>query len=146
MPKLTEHFSLEEMIFSETAARHGIDNRPDAVSRKNLMELCENMLEPIRELVGGPINVTSGYRCAVLNSVIGDASNSQHMMGEAADINCPLLNPRTLFQRLRQSELAFDQLIDEFGSWVHVSLKRRGNRGEVLRARKNNGVTHYEKL
>ena len=50
MPKLTNHFSLEEMIFSETAVRHGINNKPDPMSRQNLLELCENMLEPIREI------------------------------------------------------------------------------------------------
>src|SRR5262245_16014791 len=147
MATLTEHFSLEEMIFSETAARHGIDNRPDSTSRRNLLELCESMLEPIRELVGGPINVTSGYRSPVLNSIIGGAPESQHKIGEAADINCPLFNPQALFQKIRESNLPFDQLIDEFGSWVHVSYRKPGrNRRQVLRARKIDGVTSYTEL
>lgn len=147
MPKLSNHFSLEEMIFSETAIRHGFDNRPDATSRQNLVELCENMLERIRELAGGPITVTSGYRSPTLNSIIGGAPESQHKTGEAADINCPLLTTQTLFQRIRQSDLPFDQLIDEFGTWVHVSHRRPGrNRREVLRARKVNGETIYTEL
>ena len=147
MPKLTDHFSLEEMTFSETAVRHGLDNKPDGAVRHNLMELCENMLEPIRDLVGGPITVTSGYRSPTLNSIIGGAPESQHKIGEAADINCPLINPQALFQRIRQSDLPFDQLIDEFGAWVHVSYRRPGrNRRQVLRARKVNGVTTYETL
>ena len=147
MATLTEHFSLEEMIFSETAARHGIDNKPNAAARQKLLELCENMLEPIRELAGGPITVTSGYRSPTLNSIIGGAPESQHKTGEAADINCPLLNPQALFQRIRQSDLPFDQLIDEFGAWVHVSHRRPGrNRREVLRARKLNGETIYTEL
>jgi uncharacterized protein YcbK (DUF882 family) len=83
MPKLTEHFSLEEMTFSETAVRHGLDNRPNSRSIQNLTELCEELLEPIRELAGGPINVTSGYRSPSVNSVDGGSLNFQHMSGEA---------------------------------------------------------------
>jgi len=147
MPKLTDHFSLEEMTFSETAVRHGINNKPDAATRRNLLELCENILEPIRDLAGGPINVTSGYRSPTLNSLVGGSPESQHKTGEAADINCPLFNPGTLFNKIRESDLRFDQLIDEFGGWVHVSHRSPGrNRRQVLRARKVNGVTHYEEL
>jgi hypothetical protein len=144
MARLTHHFSVEEMVFSETAARHGIINRPDAAARRNLLELCGNLLEPIRELAGGPINVTSGYRCAVVNSIVGGSVNSQHMTGEAADINCPLFNPQGLFRRILNSDIEFDQLIDEFGSWVHVSfVTSRKNRRQVLRARKVDGITKY---
>lgn len=147
MARLTEHFSLEEMTFSETAVRHGINNKPDAQSRKNLLELCEHVLEPVRTLANGPISVTSGYRSPTLNSIIGGSADSQHKIGEAADINCPLLNPTVLFQRIRQSDLNFDQLIDEFGAWVHISFKKPGrNRRQVLRARKVNGATIYTEL
>lgn len=147
MPKLTTHFSLEEMTFSETAVRNGLDNRPDPASRQNLRVLCEKVLEPIRELAGGPINVTSGYRSPTLNSIVSGSPDSQHKTGEAADINCPLLNPITLFEKIRTSKIPFDQLIDEFGAWVHVSHRSAGrNRREVLRARKVNGATVYTKL
>jgi len=147
MAKLTNHFSLEEMTFSETAVRHGIANKPDPDSRRNLVEVCDSMLEPIRELAGGPITVTSGYRSPTLNSIIGGAPESQHKIGEAADINCPLLNPQALFERIRESGLPFDQLIDEFGAWVHVSFRQPGrNRHQVLRARKIDGVTIYTEL
>lgn len=136
MPKLTEHFSLEEMTFSETAVRHGLDNRPDARSIRNLTARCKELLEPIRELAGGPINLTYGYRSPSMNSVVGGSLNSQHMAGEAADINCPLLNPRALFERIRNSDVNFDQLIKEFGSWVHVSFVsgRRNLHGALLAA------------
>jgi len=147
MPKLTEHFSLEEMTFSETAVRHGLDNRPNSRSIQNLTELCEELLEPIRELTGGPINVTSGFRSPSVNSVVGGSLNSQHMSGEAADINCPLFNPRVLFERIRNSGLEFDQLINEFGSWVHVSfVSGRTNKREVLIARMVNGVPRFEQV
>lgn len=147
MPKLTDHFSLEEMTFSETAIRHGINNKPDPGSRQNLLELCENILEPIRGIATGPITVTSGYRSPILNSIIAGAPDSQHKTGEAADINCPLFNPIILFQKIRESGLPFDQLIDEFGAWVHVSHRSPGrNRRQLLRSRKLNGVTTYETL
>ena len=147
MAQLSAHFSLEEMTFSEMAVRHGIDNKPNAATRKNLMELCEDVLESVRRLAGGPITVTSGYRSPILNSLIGGAPDSQHKTGEATDINCPLLNPRELFQRIRQSDIPFDQLIDEFGSWVHVSHRSpENNRRQVLRARKVGGVTKYDQL
>jgi zinc D-Ala-D-Ala carboxypeptidase len=147
MPKLTQHFSVEEMTFSETAVRHGLDNRPNTRIIQNLTELCEELLEPIRELAGGPINVTSGYRSAMVNSVVGGSLNSQHMSGEAADINCPLFNPQTLFNRIRNSDVNFDQLINEFGSWVHVSfVSGRKNKQEVLIARMVNGVPRYDQV
>lgn len=147
MAQLTSHFSLEEMTFSESAVRHGLANKPDTESRQNLLELCTRMLEPIRDLAGGPITVTSGFRSPEVNSIIGGAPDSQHKSGEAADINCPLLNPHALFQRIRHSDLPFDQLIDEFGAWVHVSFHQPGrNRRQVLRARKVDGVTVYTEL
>ena len=84
------------------------------------------MLEPIRAHVGSPTIVTSGYRCDRVNSLIGGATDSQHKIGEAADIFCPRLSQQELFQLIRQFNLPFDQLIDEFGSWVHVSYKQPG--------------------
>ena len=147
MAKLTDHFSLEEMIFSETAARHGINNKPSTQIIQNLSELCQFLLEPIRTVAGGPINVTSGYRCPAINSVVGGSPNSQHMTGEAADINCPVFNPQVLFRRIRESNLPFDQLIDEFGSWVHVSYVKPGrNRRELLQARHGGSGAIYTKL
>ena|SRR5215831_17176356 len=122
MPKLKEHFSLEKTMFSETAVRHGLDNQPNTRIIQTLTELCEELLEPIRELAGGPINVTSGYPSPSVNSVLGGSLNSQHISGEEADINRPLLNPRALFERNRNSDVNFDQLINEVSSWVHVSF------------------------
>jgi len=147
MTKLSEHFTLEEMTFSETAIRHGINNTPGTAAIQNLKELCEEMLEPMRTLAGGPIGVTSGFRSAVVNSLVGGSPTSQHKTGEAADIHCLQLTQQELFQLVRNSELPFDQLIDEFGRWVHVSYKKPGsNRRQVLRARKVNGVTKYTEL
>jgi len=82
MPKLTAHFSREEMTFSETAVRHGINNKPAHGSRQNLVKLCENILEPIREIANGPITETSDHRPPTLNSIIAGASDSQHKTGK----------------------------------------------------------------
>lgn len=87
------------------------------------------------------------YRCERVNSLIGGALDSQHKVGEVADIICPRLSQQELFQLIRQSNLPFDQLNDEFGSWVHVSHKQPApNRREVLSARKVDGVTRYDRL
>ena len=87
--KLTEHFTLAEFERSATAARLHIDNRVPAELVPNIRNLCEQVLEPLREHFQEAVYVTSGYRCPQLNSAVGGVANSQHMRGEAADI-CPL--------------------------------------------------------
>ena len=147
MPKLSSHFTLEELTLSQTAVRHGISNKPTEAAKKNLQDLAINVLEPIREAAGHPITVSSGFRSVVLNSLVGGAPNSQHVKGEAADINCFALGQQELFDLIRHSDIPFDQVIDEFGSWVHVSFtSRRDNRREVLRARQVNGVTKFTRV
>jgi zinc D-Ala-D-Ala carboxypeptidase len=144
---LSEHFSLEEMVLSQEATRNRIDNTPGILERRNLTALCRELLEPIRDLIDEPIWITSGYRCRALNKAINGALHSQHIDGEAADIYCPGIAQRELFSLVRRSELEFDQLIDEFGSWVHVSYKRSGaNRGAVLRARQEHNQVVYRTL
>jgi hypothetical protein len=147
MLKLSPHFSLEEMTVSETAVRHGIINKPSGEALGNLRALCVHLLEKVRDLTDSPIIVTSGYRSVLLNSLIGGAPNSQHIAGEAADIRCKDLDQQELFDLIRNSDLPFDQIIDEFGSWVHISYTAdRTNRRDVLRARRVNGATRYTRL
>ena len=147
MNKLSPHFSLEEMTVSEIAVRHGIANKPSDEAVGNLRALCVHVLEKVRDLADSPIIVSSGYRSPTLNSLIGGAPNSQHTRGEAADIRCKDLDQPELFARIRASNIVFDQLIDEFGSWVHISFTAdRTNRGDVLRARRVNGATKYTRL
>ena len=142
--QLTPHFTLEELIVSQTAVRHGLNNKPSAAVRQSLLELCVNVLEPLRVLAGQPITVSSGYRSVAVNAMIGGAPNSQHIKGEAADINCPAIGQQALFDLIRKSNLPFDQVIDEFKSWVHVSYtSKRPNRRQPLKARKVNGATKY---
>ena len=142
-----KYFTLSELTKSSTATRLGIDNTPDGLSRANLEALVNEVLDPLREAFGKPIVVNSGYRCEKLNKAVGGASGSQHRTGQAADIEAYSRKPednRRLFELIRQLNLPFDQLINEFGyDWVHVSFSRTQRRGQILEARKVGGKTSY---
>jgi zinc D-Ala-D-Ala carboxypeptidase len=133
--QLTEHFSLEELIASEVAARSGIDNTPPANIVSNLRVLAQG-LERVRAAFGGkPIHVNSGYRCAALNAAIGGAGNSLHMQGLAADIVCPQVGePLVVCRAIVAAGIDTDQIIHEFGRWCHVAfaLPSARGRGELL--------------
>ncbi|MFK8330096.1 D-Ala-D-Ala carboxypeptidase family metallohydrolase [Pseudomonas sp. BJa5] len=135
---LTEHFTLPEMTMSESAARLGIDNTPDAAALVNLHRLC-TFLETVRQLVDKPVLVSSGYRSRALNSAIGGSPNSAHIQGLAADINVPGLTAAALAQRVADSPLMFDQLILEYDQWVHLGLSLSGERRQLLTIRKGTG-------
>lgn len=85
---LTEHFTLEEMVRSRMAEKHGIDNTPGAYEIANLRLLCKKILEPARLEIGMPITVTSGFRSERVNKIVGGAKGSFHLVGKAADITC----------------------------------------------------------
>lgn len=119
--KLTPNFSLEELTFSETAKRNGLENKPSNAVKKNLKKLCVDILQPLREKLGVPITVLSGYRSDKVNKLVGGSKNSQHMAGLAADIRVSNMKIKDLIEVIRELNLPYDQLINEFGSWVHVS-------------------------
>lgn len=122
---LSEHFTLAELTASDTAARRGIDNTPGPAALANLRRLT-TVLEQVRALQGRPLIVTSGYRSKALNSAIGGATNSAHMLGLAADINMPPLTAFELGQLIIGADIEFDQLIHEYGRWVHIGLAPAG--------------------
>ncbi|HSM22922.1 MAG TPA: D-Ala-D-Ala carboxypeptidase family metallohydrolase [Rubrivivax sp.] len=132
---LSRFFTLAEMTHSDTAVREGIANRPGAAEADALRALCTAVLDPLREAVGRPIKVNSGYRGPALNRRIGGAPNSQHARGLAADIQSPGTAVLELFKRVIQLGLPFDQLIYEARNastkWVHVSHNPGANRGEI---------------
>lgn len=143
---MMKYFTLQELTKSATALRKGIDNDPDFETCQNLTALVVNILDPLREAYGRPIVVTSGFRCARLNKVLGGASGSQHVKGQAADIrtveDTPLENKK-LYDLIVKLGLPFDQLINEYGyDWVHVSYGPH-HRREKLKAIKRNGRTQY---
>ena len=136
--KLTKNFSLEEMYRSDTAQRCGIDNKPQTEEVvENLRALCTEVLQPLRDHLGKPVVVSSGYRCKDLNKKVGGVENSQHLKGEAADIKVRDREELIDVMRYIMDETDVDQLIREKSGateWVHLSHKRNGNnRRMVLR-------------
>lgn len=139
--KLSDHFTLAEMIASQEATRRGIDNTPTQDIIENLVMLCRGTLEPVRGLLARPIFVSSGYRCKELNEAIGGALMSDHQTGLAADFACHSYGtPLEVCKAIAKSGILFGQLIHEFGRWVHIS---HGTKRELLTATKRAGKTVY---
>lgn len=131
--QLSEHFTLEELTRSDTAKRLRIMNEPSQTELKNLQILCQQVLEPARNVVGKPLVITSGYRCKQLNRAVGGVANSYHIQGRAADIlvNAPSdtknLYEKTLADALNAQPLT-DMVLCEHTSlscWVHVQWSTR---------------------
>lgn len=136
---MSEHFSMRELTFSETAIRHGLLNVPDADEISNLNALCDHVLEPARMALG-PIRTTSGYRSRLVNALVGGSPSSQHMQGQAHDgypINCSLHD----YLDWLYGHAPYDQIILEFSAWVHVSFDRHEpGRRALLVARRPPGL------
>ena len=136
--KLTPHFTLDEMVKSQTALRLGLDNTPDPDEMESLLALCENVLEPVRIHWAKPVVINSGFRSLRVNRAIGSRDSSQHAKGEAADIEIPGIDNLVLYYWIAE-ELDFDQLILEFyngdpsSGWVHGSYVGLENRNQTLR-------------
>ena len=150
--KLSNNFSLKELVVSQTAERNGISNNPNEDQIESLRRLCENILQPVRDHYGKPVTVSSGFRSPELCVRIGSSINSQHAKGQAADFEIFGVSNAELAKWISKN-LDFDQLILEFhnldepnSGWIHCSYKNsEDNRKEILRAyRKEGGGTAYE--
>ena len=140
--RLTRNFTYEELCNSNVAERRGINNRPrtkegEERGIENLKALCMEVLQPLRDFLGKPVVISSGYRCAELNKAVGGVRNSQHMKGEAADIHVENTEHLLKIMHFIMDETDFDQVIWERNragtQWVHVSYKREGvNRHQVV--------------
>jgi uncharacterized protein YcbK (DUF882 family) len=142
--QITKHFRLSEFLFSSTAVRLGIDNTPSASITATLCNVLIPSMQAVRDLLGQPIRVTSGYRSPALNAAIHGAHNSDHMTGHACDFVAPDFGtPRAIAHCLveNMAEVKFDQLIHE-GAWVHISFGPR-RRNEVLTAHFRPGGVSY---
>lgn len=135
--QLTKNFTLAELLHSDTANEHGITEQynPPLDVRVNLKLLAEKILQPLRDEVG-PIRITSGYRCGRVNALVKGQRTSQHLIGEAADIQGVGVSNAELFKMIQRLKLPFDQLIWEFGTkaeprWVHISFGPK-HRRQVL--------------
>lgn len=129
---LSPHFTLEELTLSQTAARLGLDNTPPPDVVDNLKRTAIG-LELVRNLVGCPISVSSGYRSPLVNKAVGGASQSQHLTGQAADITAPGYgSPDALVRAIVGSQIPFDQVIREFDSWCHISFSPTPRRQALI--------------
>lgn len=143
--RLSDNFFLNEFTISQEAERHGYRNEPNEKQIENLKLLCKNVLQPLREFIGVPIFINSGFRSFDVNAAVGGKFNSQHLEGKAADFIVPSMNLIDVFNIIMQ-KLSFDQLIYEFGKWIHVSWNGEKNRNEVLLSKKVYNKTVYEKV
>ena len=139
--QLTEHFTLEELTFSQTATRKGINNEPSETVKANLETLAKG-LERVRAILLSPLHISSGYRSPDLNKLIGGSAKSAHMDGYAADFTAPAFgNPEAIVRTLKRSMLPVDQVVME-GTWVHISFAP-AMRNQFLTPTFNNGVATY---
>lgn len=130
-----KHFTLDELIHSDTAGRLGIDNSPTSETIQCIDGLVTNVLDGLRSEWGRPIIVTSGYRCKELNAAVGGTRNSQHLKGQAADIVSDDFEAFRRFVRRWCKDNEFDQCIFEHSSdseWIHISYVEGRNRRQVL--------------
>ena len=148
---ISKHISDKEGVYSTTATRKGLANKPNQFELANMKLLAEEVFEPLRKWVGGPIRINSFFRGPELNTAIGGSKTSQHCKGQAVDID-------DTFGRMTNAEmyhfikehLDFDQMIWEFGdddnpNWVHVSyVSPEKNRNRCLKAYKENKKTKYK--
>ena len=145
---VTKNLTLEELIHSDTAKAKGIDNSPTNEHLRNLIEIANNIFQPLRDGIGKPIRISSGYRSEKLNKAVGGSKTSQHNKGQALDLVATTgFTNKDIFDYIKNN-LEFDQMIWEFGTdkqpdWVHVSYNKGKNRKQILKAIKKDGKTVY---
>ena len=150
MEKISKHISYKEGVYSTTALRRNIANNPNKEQLNNMKLIAEKIFEPLRVWVGGPIKINSFFRGADLNKAIGGSTRSQHMKGQAMDIDDTFGHKTNaeMYHYIKDN-LDFDQMIWEFGdddnpNWVHISyVSKEENRNRCLKAYKKEGKTKY---
>ena len=148
---ISKHISYKEGVYSRTAMRRGIKNNPNAEQMENMVAIAEEVFEPLRMWVGGPIKINSFFRSPELNKAIGGSGKSQHCHGQAIDLDDTFgrATNAEMFEFIKEN-LDFDQIIWEFGDeanpdWVHVSyVSPEQNRNRCLKAYRENGKTNYK--
>lgn len=133
MTHLSDHFTIDEFTLSQTAARLGISNDPPPEVISHLQTTAMGM-ELVRESLGNvPILISSGYRCPALNAEVHGQPGSQHLLGEAVDFTAPTFgNPSDVMRHLVDSDVPYDQIILEFGRWVHISFSLKDRRQALI--------------
>ena len=150
MEAISKHISWHEGTYSRTGERKDLDNTPNEKQLKCMKEVANNLFEPLREWVGGGIKINSFFRGKPVNTAIGGSTRSQHMKGQAIDIDDTFGHKTNaeMYHYIKDN-LDFDQLIWEFGdnenpNWLHISwVSHRPNRKKLTIAKKVNGRTKY---
>ena len=126
------NFKISELIHSEIAERCKISNMPDIKSLDNILNLIVYCLQPIRDVIAKPMIISSGYRSKALNKKVGGSVNSQHLSGQAVDFTVKNMKPDEIINIIKKNNIEFDQLINEYDRWVHVSFNSGKNRKQIL--------------
>jgi zinc D-Ala-D-Ala carboxypeptidase len=149
MTQLSKNFSLAELTYSGTAISKGLDNTPTPEIIANMQILVDNVLQPLRDKLGKPLKINSGYRAPAVNTAVGGSATSDHCKGQAADIEIAGMANGDLANYIIEN-FKFTQVILEFytqglpnSGWVHVSYNPDNLKCQVLTAVKQNGKTVY---
>jgi zinc D-Ala-D-Ala carboxypeptidase len=138
------NFSMDELTHSDTATRHNIDNTPNDNEKDNLYKLAMEM-ENVRKLLNNnPIFVSSGYRCLALNELLGSKKTSSHIKGLGCDFVCRKFgSPKEIVKKIIESDIEYDQVIEEHGSWVHIGFSKNNPRKQALIISRKGTIPFY---
>jgi zinc D-Ala-D-Ala carboxypeptidase len=136
MNNISSHISFKEAAQSPTALRYNINNTPDEATLKRMTTVANKCFEPLREWYGKPIKINSFYRCPELNTKVGGSKTSEHVLGQAIDIDTDSVEENKKLFDWCKKNLQFNQLIWEYnGAWIHISYKESGNKNQILEIR-----------
>lgn len=127
------NFKMSELIHSDTAVRQNINNMPDINSLDCMLDLIVHCLQPIREKIAKPMIISSGYRNSQVNKLVGGVATSQHCKGQAVDFTVKGMSVAAVIEFIKKSGIEYDQLINEYNKWVHISYIKGRNRKQVLK-------------
>ena len=127
------NFKMSELIYSDTAVRNNINNMPDINSMDCMLDLIHYCLQPIRNKLAKPMIISSGYRNSQVNKLVGGVATSQHTKGQAVDFIVKGMTVKEIIEFIKKSGIEYDQLINEYDEWVHISFVKNKNRKQVLK-------------
>ena len=126
------NFKISELIHSDTAIKYKINNMPDINSLDCMLNLIVYCLQPVRDTLKKPMIISSGFRNSEVNRLVGGAKNSQHLKGQAVDFIVKGMTINQIIEIIKKSNIEYDQLINEYNKWVHISYVRGGNRKQCF--------------
>ena len=127
------NFKISELIHSDTAIRNNINNMPDINSLDNMLDLIYYVLQPLRNKIGKPMIITSGYRNDRVNRLVGGAKNSQHQNGQAVDFTIKGMSVTQIVEFIKKTGIEYDQCINEYDKWCHISFNKGHNRKQCFK-------------